>query len=166
MRKVMLLLVVAAIVAAIGAVASDPVERSEAAPAPPPPTADAAPEPDTADGPTCQYRSAEEIVQEWRAAPRERTAEPPPCPAENQNCSSTNTCAGSNSCGISGFSSDQDTGLQKCRFADGSLLNCTPHGQTVHISTTPCSQCPCCTAQPFSCICPIQCAQVIRVICL
>jgi hypothetical protein len=154
MRKVVLLLALGALIAAIGIAADGP--------APPTPTSDATPKPDKE---SCSYRTAEEIVEAWRSTPRARVDEPPPCPAEPQNCSSTNTCAGSNSCGISGSFTSQDTGLEKCRLSDGSLVNCAPHNQTVHVRTAPCSQCPCCSAQPFPCLCPIQCPQIIQLVC-
>jgi len=111
---------------------------------------------------TCEYKTAEEIMQDWLAQHREPVSVPD-CPAENNNCSSNNLCGGSNPCGISGNSSSVDTGLTKCRTTGGSMLNCSAGGNTVHVTTWPCSQCACCSA-PIPCICP-PCSQVVRLTC-
>jgi hypothetical protein len=155
MRKLVLLLAVG-VALAIGMAAQDSV--------PPTPPKDTSAPPKPADE-SCAYRSAEEIVKEWQSNPRQSVDQPPQCPAEPQNCSSTNTCAGSNPCGISGGFTSTDTGLDKCRLSDGSLVNCSPQHQTVHVRTAPCAQCPCCTAQPFPCLCPQQCAQITQLVC-
>ena len=154
MRKFVLLLALCAVTAAIGIAASDP--------APPnPPKSDGTAK---SDGQSCDYKSAEDIVKEWRNAPQQSVSGPPPCPADPQNCSSTNTCAGNNTCGIAGGFTSTDTGLDKCKESDGTVVNCQPQHQTVHVRTAPCALCPCCN-DPIPCACPNTCTQIIQLVC-
>jgi len=89
----------------------------------------------------------------------------PDCPATQTCGGGSNTCNGSNPCQANGSISLEDTGSSKCN-RNGRTLACI--FGTIHIKTQECGHCPCCTAQPFPCICPIDpdaCGTAITIVC-
>ena len=127
--------------------------------------AEAQPAPATGDAQTstCESKTAAEIVEEWKVQVQPMAI--PDCPAERDTCAgNTTVCGGNNPCRTSFPGSPVDTGVNKCRRSNGQLLNCVPGGQTVHVTTTQCTQCPCCFTQP-ACFCPNDCAEVISLSC-
>jgi len=117
------------------------------------------------DADRCESRSAEEIVQQVleRSDP---IASPPDCPAEASNCNNGNNllCPEGATCRLAGELESIDTGLDKCKQADGGVLNCHG-GETVYVTIGDCSSCPCCSAPPPDrCLCP-PCGQFVRVTC-
>ena len=112
---------------------------------------------------TCDSRTAAAIVEEWKVKAQPMAV--PDCPEESDTCAgNTTACGGNNPCQASGQSSTVDTGVDKCRRSDGQLLNCIPGGQTVHVTTTACAQCSCCSQIP-ACFCPNDCGEVITLSC-
>ena len=127
-------------------------QADEAQPAPT--TGDAQPS-------TCQSRTAAEIVEQWKAKVQPMAI--PDCPEESDTCNSK-VCGGITPCQTSSSSSSVDTGFAKCFKAQGELFNCNAGGATVHLTTTACVQCPCCTAEP-RCLCPLDCGEVVALSC-
>jgi hypothetical protein len=93
---------------------------------------------------------------------------PPPCPEERDCTGPTgngNSCRSNPAnCEVTGLSTRTDTGLTACTLPSGKILTC-PLGQTVIVRSAACDQCPCCSAQPFACLCPLDCGAVVRIGC-
>jgi hypothetical protein len=68
------------------------------------------------------------------------------CPAIQACTGSWFECIGNNGCGAN--LTTIDLGWKAC-----DTLSC-PEGQTVHVDAGVCGYCPCCNAQPYSCLCP------------
>ena len=76
----------------------------------------------------------------------------PACPTV---VSCADACSGGTPCVKSGPVTDTDTGQAACSIG-GRVVRCLK-GKTIHILSQPCSRCPCCTAKPYPCFCPIEC---------
>lgn len=90
---------------------------------------------------------------------------------EVPDCPAVRTCAGGNSCStfpgacqITELISDVDTGSSSC-VRGGSPIQCLFPGETIHVLTFSCGQCPCCTQVPYACICPLDCGQAVQLTC-
>lgn len=106
-------------------------------------------------------RIAEDVIEAWRASlPKTDVAAPIPCPGE-RTCPST--CGGITPCRKGTGGSTLDLGVKKCERSDGSEFKCTGP-TTIHVVTTNCTQCPCCSAQP-ACLCPIDCGVDVTLTC-
>ncbi len=116
---------------------------------------------------TCKSRSAKEVLAAWKLTlPAETAGATPPCPPTSESCStSTRRCGGTNACGVNAAgASTSDTGINACKSPDGTKLDCAP-GETIHITTVPCAQCPCCSGPPPVCVCPQNCGEVVLLSC-
>ena len=71
------------------------------------------------------------------------------------NCPSVQPCNGS-SCITSTEIGSTSNDLYQCVQPGGSLMSCDPAiDQIIHTVSTNCQKAPCCTAQPFPCVCSI-----------
>jgi hypothetical protein len=114
---------------------------------------------------TCESPTAQEVVAEWREQQENRTpmGSPPDCPATSDSCATgSTTCLFSGVCALGGEPTTEDTGLSEC-LDNGELLSCPGH-KTVHVTTVPCEQCPCCSA-PSPCHCPNDCGAIVTLKC-
>lgn len=93
---------------------------------------------------TCANQTVEEFVENFQLQ-AVGGHNPPPCPQITTCSGGGYKCKGQNPCGAT--YADVDTGVQSC-----DTLTC-PFGETVHIETGNCEQCPCCTETP-ACLCP------------
>lgn len=75
-----------------------------------------------------------------------------PCPLVRE-CPTV--CEGTTPCYKSGSGSTYDTGESTCQI--GSHVIQCPRGTTIHVTTYPCSHCPCCFGPPPNCFCPNDC---------
>ena len=103
--------------------------------------------------PTCGP-SVEEIVAAFQLEAEKSAI--PPCPT-NTTCQAGGVaCVGNTPCAPNGSSTFTDTGERKCDDGDPPPFMC-PQGETIHIETRVCLNCPCCFTSP-ACFCPILCA--------
>jgi hypothetical protein len=84
----------------------------------------------------------------------------PACPTTSPTCvggSSSRKCGVNDFCKAGSTINVTDTGDAACD-QNGKVLAC-PAGQTIHIKTIPCTQCPCCSQTP-ACFCPLNCGAI------
>jgi hypothetical protein len=87
----------------------------------------------------------------------------PACPQTRDCAGGANSCKQSpGACQANGKTLDTDTGDEACQLSNGSVVRCL--FGTIHIYTTKCGQCPCCSTFP-ACFCPLNCGERVTIGC-